>query len=304
MPRSAPSLRPLRFDLRQVRAFLCVAETLHFGRAAERLAMTQPAVSRTVRDLEEAIGVPLFERSTRRVRLTSAGTAFCAECRIAMGHLELAAKAAKSAARGERGRLRVGYMDFAINGALPRILKSFRDGAPGVVVDLEYMPTAAQQAALLEGRIDIGFLIGRFEAHDVANLLVDEDDFVVLLPEHHPLAARASLRLADLEHEPFVIGSEDAFSSFRATVFDLCHRAGFFPDIVQEASNSSGIFGLVAAGAGVTLYAGCARNVRRSGVAIRPLANVRQRIPVHAAWLADHPSEALRRFTAALRARP
>ena len=97
-------------------------------------------------------------------------------------------------------------------------------------------------------------------------------------------------------HEPFVIGSEDTFSTYRKLLFDLCHRAGFFPDVVQEASNSNGIFGLVAAGAGITIYAGCARNVQRSGVVVRPLSDVKERIPIFAAWLEDHPAEALRRF--------
>jgi DNA-binding transcriptional LysR family regulator len=167
---------------------------------------------------------------------------------------------------------------------------------PGVSVDLEYLPTASQHLALLEGRIDIGFMIGPLEARRIANLPVDQDDFVALLPEGHPLASRKALRLADLAHERFVIGSEETFSSFRTRLFDLCHRAGFFPEVVQEASNSSGIFGLVAAGAGVTVYAGCARNVLRSGVVVRPLTDVKERIPIFAAWLEDHPSEALRRF--------
>ena len=301
MPRAASALhRPLRFDLRQVRAFLRVAEQLHFGRAAERLSMTQPALSRTIRDLEEAVGVSLFERSTRRVRLTAAGAAFAAECQLAVSHLQLAANAAKSAAEGRSGKLRLGYMDFAINGRLPRILQAFRAAEPGVSVDLEYMPTAAQHVALLEGRIDIGFIIGEFKAHNVANHPVDRDEFVVLLPESHPLAARESLRLAELAKEPFVIGSEETFGSFRKLLFELCHEAGFFPDIVQEASNSSGIFGLVAAGAGITVYAGCARNVLRKGVVVRRISNVRERIPIVAAWLADHSSEALRRFTSTL----
>src|SRR5687767_13126534 len=262
---------PLRFDLRQVRAFLRVAEALHFGRAAEQLAMTAPALSRTIRDLEEAVGVALFERSTRRVRLTPAGAAFAAECQLAMGHLQLAANAAKGAAEGQSGRLRVGYMDFAINGRLPQILQAFRAAVPGVTVDLEYLPTAAQHRALLEGRIDIGFMIGAFPSHRMSNLLVDEDDFVVMLPEGHRLARRESLKLSDLADEPFVIGTDETFSSFRKVFFDLCHRAGFVPRVVQEASNSSGIFGLVAAGAGITVYAGCARNVRRTGVVVKPM---------------------------------
>jgi DNA-binding transcriptional LysR family regulator len=240
--------------------------------------------------------VPLFERSTRKVRLTAAGEAFAAECKLAMGHLRLAANAARGAAQGRSGRLRVGYMDFAINGRLPQILQAFRAAAPGVSVDLEYLPTAAQHMALLEGRVDIGFMIGRFEAHRIANLHVDDDVYVVLLPEGHRLASRASLKLADLAREPFVLGARETFSSFRTLLFDLCHRAGFFPDVVQEASDSSGIFGLVAAGAGITVYAGCAGHVRREGVVIKRLSDVKERIPIVAAWLEDHPSEALRRF--------
>lgn len=285
-----------RFDLRQVRAFLSVANELHFGRAAVTLFMTQPALSRTIRGLEDAVGAPLFERSTRRVRLTPAGEAFAAECRLALGHLDLAAHAARNAAAGREGHLRVAYMDFAINGRLPSILQSFRIAYPGVSITLEYMPTAAQQMALLEGRVDIGFMIGAFEAQKASSVLVDEQDYVALLPEGHPLASRATLRLKDLAGEPFVMGSNDTFSAFRARLFDLCHGASFFPNVVQEASNTGGIFGLVAAGAGVSVYAGCARNVCRTGVVVRPLADISDPIPIHAARLTDHASAALRRF--------
>src|SRR5512146_179898 len=135
MPTSQNSLtRDPKFDLRQARAFLRVAEDLHFGRAAAKLFMTQPALSRTIRALEEAVGVALFERSTRRVRLTAAGEAFAAECRLALGHLDLAAHAARNAAAGREGHLRVAYMDFAINGRLPAILQSFRTAYPGVAI--------------------------------------------------------------------------------------------------------------------------------------------------------------------------
>ena len=291
-----PAPRAPKFDLRQARAFLFVADELHFGRAAARLFMTQPALSRTIRALEASVAVALFERSTRRVRLTPAGEAFAAECRLALGHFERAGAAARNAADGREGRLRVGYMDFAINGRLPQILKAFRSKYPQVMVDLEYIPTAMQHTALLEGRIDIGFVIGEFRAPSVRNTAVDRDDFVVLMPEGHRLASRASIRLADLADEPFVLGSEDTFSSFRQLVFPLCNAAGFYPRIVQQASNTSGIFGMVAAGVGVTLYAGCARNFRRTGVVVKPLADVREKIPTFAAWVSDNGSEVLSRF--------
>lgn len=285
-----------RFDLRQVRAFLSVANELHFGRAAGVLFMTQPALSRAVRQLEDEVGAPLFERTTRRVRLTAAGEAFAAECRLALGHLDLAAHAARNAAAGREGHLRVAYMDFAINGRLPAILQSFRAAYPGVSISLEYMPTAAQQMALLEGHVDIGFMIGPFKVQKASSVLVDEQDYVALLPEVHPLASRETLRLPDLAGEPFVMGSNETFGAFRTLLFDRCHAARFFPNVVQEASNTGGIFGLVAAGAGVSVYAGCARNVCRSGVVVRPLVDVPEPIPIHAARLTDHASAALRRF--------
>lgn len=290
------SLQALKFDLRQARAFVFMAEELHFGRAAARLFMSQPALSRSIRQLEDAVGVPLLERSTRRVRLTPAGDAFAVECRVALGHLGRAVQAAQQAAQGREGRLRVGYMDFAINGRLPRVLQAFRDRHPRVDIDLQYLPTALQHAALLEGRLDIAFGIGQFDSPAVVNLLVEQEDFVALLPETHRLARSAAVRLGDLATEPFVVGNEASYSSFRTRLFSVCHAAGFFPRIVQQASNTSGILGMVAAGVGVSIFGGSARNLQRVGVVVRPLAGVQETIPTFAAWVADHPSPLLRRF--------
>lgn len=289
-------LRRQQFDMRSVRAFLFVAEELHFGRAAARLFTSQPALSRTIHKLEEAVGVPLLERSTRRVRLTPAGEVFTAECRLALGHLERAATGAQDAAGGHIGRIRIGYMDFAINGRLPWLLKGFRAKYPRDVVDLEYGPSASQKNAILEGRIDIGFVISQLESQKVRNVLVEENDYVALLPELHPLTARDHLRLADLSEEPFVMGSEDTFSSFRGLLLPICHSVGFFPRIVQQASSTSGILGMVAAGVGVSVFAGCARNLTRDGVVVRTLVDVPDRIPTFAVWVDDHPSEVVRRF--------
>lgn len=290
------AIQALKFDLRQARSFVVAAEELHFGRAANRLYVSQPALSRSIQQLEEAVGVPLLERSTRRVRLTPAGDAFAAECRLALGHLGRAVQAAHRAAEGQEGRLRVGYMDFAINGRLPRILKAFSAKYPRVAVDLQYMPTALQHAALLEGRIDIGFIIGEFESPKIVNLLIEQEDFVALLPEGHRLTQSKKLSVADLSTEPFVVGTESAFSSFRTRMFSLCHGAGFFPQIVQQASNTSGVLGMVAAGVGVSIFGGSARNLHRTGVVVLPLVDAQETIPTFAAWSADHPSPVLHRF--------
>jgi DNA-binding transcriptional LysR family regulator len=302
LPRGAPGFQAgKRFELRQLRAFLAVAESLHFGRAAQALFTSQPAVSRLVGALEDAVGTPLLERSTRRVRLTDAGKAFAAECRLAFGHLDLASDAAHRAAQGREGRLRVGYMDFAINGSLPAILRGFREESPGVAVTLEYMPTMVQHEALLQGRIDVAFILGELPARSAANTLVERQQFVALLPEGHRLARRAAVPLADLSTERFVMGSEDSFGSFRPLAFELCHAAGYFPRIVQEASTSSGIFGLVAAGVGVSIYSDCARVTRRAGMVVKPIAGVSARIPICAAWLDGREAPAVERFVSTVR---
>ncbi len=301
MPRPPSSaLRPLRFTLRHVQAFICVADDLHFGKAANRLFTSQPALSRMIHNLEESLGLPLLTRTTRKVQLTSAGEAFAAECRLALSHLELATSAARNAAEGKKGELRMAYTDFAVDGRVPQLLRTFRSRMPDVAIDLQYMPTTAQHTALLNGRIDVGFVTGEFREQRIRNVLVDEHEFVLLLPEGHRLASRKVIYLKDLARESFVIGSETTFSSFRTMVFDLCHSARFFPKVVQEASSASGIFGLVAAGAGVTIYSGCARNIRRSGIVVKAIADAERKIPIFAASLADHPSKVLERFLAIL----
>lgn len=289
-------LRLPKFDLRQVRAFLYLAEELHFGRASERLFTSQPALSRTLHQLEEAVGVELLERSTRRVRLTEAGAAFAAEARVAFVHLERAGGAARDVAHGLVGRLRIGYMDFAINGELPALLNGYRARYPGDMLDLEYDPSARQRSSLLEGRIDVALQIGEFTSPGVSNLLLEEYDYVVLVPSRHRLARKPQVLLSDLAQEPFVLGSEDAYSTFHRLFLPLCQQAGFFPRVVQQVSSANGIFGLVAAGVGVSVYAGCARNIQRAGVTVRPLEDVDVTIPTYAAWVDTNPSQALARF--------
>lgn len=285
-----------RFGLRQVRAFVCLANELHFGRTASHLFTSQPALSRMIHGLEDALGVQLLTRSTRKVVLTAAGEAFASECTLALAHLELATQAARATITENRGCLRMAYTDFATEGRLPLILEKFHETDSRVSVILEYMPTAAQHVSLLGGRIDVGFTTGELRAPNIHNVLLEEHEFVALLPEAHKLAGREGIRLTELAQENFVIGAEATFSSFRRLVFDLCHTAGFYPRVVQEVATSNGIFGLVAAGMGVTIYSASIRSLRRSGVVVKRLSDVSCKIPIFASYLADHRSDELRRF--------
>jgi len=285
------------YELRHLRCFLRLAEELHFSRAAERLHMAQPALSRAIRELEAAVGTKLLDRTTRSARLTAAGQLFQGECRAALDRIERAVTEARRVASGMSGELRIGYMDFAINGMLPELVRAFRDRQPDIRLDLRYMPTTLQQEALLERRIDVGFMIGSFEAAPMTSHLLDEDHYAALLPAEHPLASAAGVTLAALAQEDFVLGNGSDWAVFRQRLFGLCRARGFFPRIVQEASSSEGIFGLVAAGSGVSVYAGCARNIQRRGIAVRRLQDVPDRLPIHAVWERDSASATLRRFS-------
>ncbi|MCC4116549.1 LysR family transcriptional regulator [Aromatoleum toluclasticum] len=286
----------MRFEIRHMRAFIAVAEELQFRPAAERLHMTQSALTRTIQHLEEAVGAELLSRTTRVVHLTDAGRTFLYECRLALGHIEKASLLAQAAADGKVGYLRIAYMDFAINGKLPMIIERFLQTHPGIKVELFHFPSSKQKEALLESRIDVGFLIGPFESPSVRQFMIEREDLVVLLPAAHPLAAKPSISIRDLANEKFILGSKDSWEAFRTHFFALCHAANFSPLVAQEASTSDGIFGLVAANIGVALYARCAENIQRKGLVIRPLAGRQKPLETMVCWRKDIPTPTVERF--------
>lgn len=262
----------MHFNLHHIHAFIAVAQELQFRAAAERLHVSQPALSRTIRALEDAVGTPLLVRNTRSVYLTDAGRAFLDSSLLAVQHLQEGVTSARSARDGRLGRLRVAYMDFAINGTLPTFIQRFSNAFPRATIDLVHMPTAVQKEALLNSKIDIGFMVGPFVSENVGSALFSREEIVVVLPAAHPLVRHRKLTLRQLAGERFILGQKETWESFRPFFFELCHRAGFAPSIAQEASTSDGILGLVAANMGITLYPRCATNLRRTGIAIRRLA--------------------------------
>ena len=286
----------MSIELRHLRYFTVVAEELHFHRAAERLNIAQPALSRAIRSLEGDLGCALLTRTTRRVSLTDAGRVFVKEARAALHQVDVATALARDAADGKIGHLSIGYMDFAINGPLPRILSEFRVENPGIGAELTHLWTERQRTALVTGEIDVGFMIGPFDAAGITTSVVARENLVAVLPEHHPLAARDTLHLEDLRTEPFVLGSQDTWGPFRRLIGELCLDAGFVPDVVQESHSSDGIFGLVAAGMGVTLYVETARHLSLRGSVSRPLTPSIAQIETVAAWRSDSTSAAVHRF--------
>lgn len=290
----------IRFDLRHLRAFIAVAESLHFKKAAEALFITQPALSRLIKGLESEVGAELFLRTTRQVALSEAGRLFLAECRLAFEHIERGVHLAQRAAKGDIGRISIAYNDFSINGVLPRLLELFKEAHPEVTVELTYMPSHVQLPAIRDGQVDVGFLLGPLAEQGIDTLRVALERTVVLLPRRHSLAHRRSLRLEELQQEKFIIGAESGWKSFRSFVFERCLKAGFIPQVTQEATSSSGILSLVAANMGISLYSEGVKNFARKDIAIVPVDGRHATIETVAAWNQAYQSASLRLFHATL----
>lgn len=247
-------------DLRHLRYFLCVAEELHFGRAAIRLGISQPPLSQQIRALELELGVQLFDRTSRRVRLTVAGKAFEPEARQTLLQADHAAGTARRAQRGEIGHL---ALSFTPSGPfVPRIagaLYRFRQRYPQVEMTLCEMGRDEQIEGVRDRRLDIGIVrdFGKpdLPAGMVAHCLLTED-MVLALRADHPLALQeADPSIADLADEPMVLYSSANGAGFNEPFFALCEAVGFVPRIAQEARSLATLLGLVAAGFGPTIIA-------------------------------------------------
>ena len=286
----------MRFGIRHIRHFTAVAEELHFRRAAERLNMAQPALSRSIKHLEGQIGLQLLERTNRSVSLTKAGEVFLDGCRRMLDTMEGAVLQARKASIGEVGHLVIGYTDFAISGALPQILQDFRQRFPGITVEPIHNVTMRQLEGLESGRLDFGFITGPFERPGYRSVAVQDDAYVAILYEGHPLAKKPEIALAELADEPFVLGSPQDWQHFHDHLNRLCRAAGFVPKMVQQAYNSEGIFGLISCEMGITVHTECAYNYVRKGLAVRPISGLDETLTTLAVWQDNEISPARKVF--------
>ncbi len=284
-------------ELRQLRHFVALAEEGHFGRAAERVFVVQQALSGSIRKLEDELGVRLFERTTRSVRLTPAGGEFLLSARQVLSDLEGGVVRARRAARGEVGRLTVGFVSGLAFGGLPEVVRTFRARFPGVTVDLQELTAAEQEDALRAGRIDVGFVLLPVRDPALAREALWRQELVVALPEGHALAAREVVRVSDLEHEPFVFFPRYLRAAYFDQVMALCTAAGFQPRIVQEAIEVPTLLSLVAAGIGVFLPIRFFARLQLPGVTYRPLEQA-PLIEIDAVWRRADPSPVVERFLA------
>jgi DNA-binding transcriptional LysR family regulator len=241
-------------ELRQIRSFLSVAETLHFGRTAELIHLSQPALSLQIRALEEEVGVRLFERNRRKTTLTAAGLAFRKDAAAAVSQLDEAIRRARLAANGKLGLLRIGFISTAGNEIVPNIIRRFRESNPEVEFSLRNILTADQIQMIASGSLDIGFLRLPIGEHPELEVIgVHREPFVLVVPPSHELAKRKRVRLRDLSGHDFVMYERTYAPGFHDLIFSMLRDAGVVPNICQTAGQMPTLISLVDSGMGISI---------------------------------------------------
>jgi len=289
-------------ELRHLRYFVALSEELHFGRAAQRLGISQPPLSQQIQALERSLNARLFARTNRRVELTDAGRAFLVEARATLAQAERAMAVVGQAERGEIGEIRIGFMPSApLIPGFTRTVLAFRHDFPGVRLVLQEQVTTQQIDELVEGSLQVGFIRSPDEPElpDVlAAIEMSREPLMVFLRADHPLARGRALAPAALAAEPFVFFPRNSGTSLYDQVMELCRKAGFSPRVEQEARANATILGLVAAGLGISILPAALRGIAVKNVVSRPLSAGRTNSSVYLVHRRRDTSPIVRAFVA------
>ena len=284
-------------ELRQLKYFVVLAEELHFTRAAERLRIAQPPLSRQVKRLEQELKVSLFKRTKRRVELTEAGALFLPRAVEALKQTELARTTAQRAARGELGIVHIGMTSsLPFMGLLPRILRTYHEAFPGLHLVLQEKNTEEQLASLDAGDLDVGFI--RLPVrHLPAGITVQSfyvEPLFVALKDGHPLVRMRAIDLHRLSTEPFIMYPYEIGGGLHDAAMKICKEAGFVPVVAQEAKTVPMAVTFAAAGLGVALVPASGRNVHTPGVVYRRLKQQSAKTQLAVAYRTKERSSSIR----------
>ena len=290
---------------RRLGYFVAVAEELSFTRAAERLHMAQPPLSQQIALLEKELGATLFDRSRRTIRLTAAGAALLPEARRLLADLDETTRMVRRVAEGAVGRLTIGFVPSAINGALANVLRTFHAGHPGVEPTLREMAPDALLRALHDGRLDVAVLYLPIGEPDLARRRLASEELLLALPDGHPAANGSGedtgVALADVADEPFVLPEQHDVPGLHAAVTALFAEAEIAPRVAQRGVwLMQTVLGLVAAGVGLAVVPSSVAALRRTGVTLLPIRGAAHRVDLAAVWRPDHVSAPLAGLLAVL----
>lgn len=287
-------------ELRHLRYFLAVATELHFGRAAEKLHISQPPLTKQIQDLEAELGFDLFKRTKRSVVLTLAGQTFLNEVDRILQQLDRAIDIGSKTSRGELGQISIGFVGSATYNVLPVMLQQFRDRYPDVHIELHELTTDRQLIWLREGRIDVGLIRPPMIERDFNSQVIFQESVVVALPTCHHLAMTASIDLTALATEPFILFPRELAPGLYDPIIAICQAAGFSPLVVQECIQMQTIVSLVSANMGVSILPESIQEAQRQGVVYKPIRastlSVDKLATIAIVWRFDDPSPTMNRF--------
>jgi DNA-binding transcriptional LysR family regulator len=289
-------------ELRHLRYFVAVAGELNFTRAAQKLHVAQPALSRQIRQLEDELGVRLLERNHHAVRLTDAGRAFQVEATALLRQSEQAVRIARQSSDPAATELNIGYIWGLFHSIVPGIIEAYRRHSPGTAVHLFDLSPRQQNEALRDGRLDAGFIGFEADTTGLQKRQISSCRFVAVLPTGHPAARKRTVRLAKLADEFFLGISDQTYPAASRYVAEACQQAGFRPRFVQMVERGYSILGLVAARCGVALVPESLRAMPHPGVVFRPLTDP-QTADLYVAWRSEGVTAPLAGFLTVLEPR-
>jgi DNA-binding transcriptional LysR family regulator len=258
-------------EFRHLRYFLAVAETLHFSKAAAQLGMAQPPLSQQIRGLERMLGYPLFDRTTRGVRLTKVGQFFRERALNTLAKMQADVEIARRLGSGQEGVLTVGFSGSVMLTTLPKAIERYRRLHPRVELRLRELVTAEQIPSLLDGTLDLGFLRDGEPREGLSIESILQERFIVVLPSRHKLARNTAIHPGDLRNEPFVLFARRMGPLAFDRTLACCEAEGFRPNVVQVAPQWPTVVRLVAAGSGISLAPACVATFAMPGVVYKKL---------------------------------
>lgn len=288
-------------ELRHLRYFCAVADELHFGRAARRLHIAQPALSRQIRKLEEEVGTTLLARTQRSVALTMPGQAFLERAEQILDNVSQAVAEANRIADGQTGSLRVAFIHSSTYNLTPTALDIFATHHPGIRLELQEMTVIDQKRAIGRGDVDIGLLRPPVEDRSLSFESVMKEGFVLAVPRQHRLADQPIVNLRALAHEQFIMFERRQSPLFHERIMQSCEEAGFVPRVAQEAIQIHTVLGLVGAGLGIALMPDAAQKLLMPRVCFIRVAQPIQPVEIALAWRRDNLNPALPLFRQAVK---
>lgn len=288
-------------ELRHLHYFACVAEELHFSRAADKLGMAQAPLSQQIRQLEERLGTPLFSRTTRRVKLTSAGEIFLRHAQEILGGIDRAVTHTRSISGEESGTISVSGVHLALSHVIPPVIAYFRKRYPAVTVDVQVLGTAQQLELLQSGQVQVAFIRPTNPAGFLKTDHILKEGFVAALPRDHRLAQKNDLTVKDFAGEPLITYAPLVGASYYHAIMDALRRAGVYPVVVQEVTHTLAIGTLVAAGVGIAIAPAWLAHNPSPYVVYRPLPDIPSEVELLVAWQAEEKSKIVLDFVEATR---